>query len=220
MEQKYNGYTNRETWLVMLWINNEPGPYFYWEEQTSETLRTYSGAEAYSRLTDALEEWCQEQGPQLGATLFADLLSTALARVQWGEIAESLIDGVQESSSHDPVVYVYSRKQALADGVLIDAGNLAKETGFTVPVALTSTVWESYVRVPAAVPWQDETGRLWDILTMLRHAIRAEADSREARFKVLVQNDEKAPELVELKAISGPGDDGEHVLTIMLPNED
>jgi hypothetical protein len=55
---------------------------------------------------------------------------------------------------------------------------------------------------------------------MLRHAIARGSKGDEVCFKVLVQNDERPPQLVTLKAISGPGDDGEHVLTIMLPDED
>ena len=36
-----------------------------------------------------------------------------------------------------PPIHTYTRAQALADGVLVDAGPLAKEAGFRWPVALT-----------------------------------------------------------------------------------
>ena len=39
-------------------------------------------------------------------------------------------------------------------------------------------------------------------------------------FEVLVRNDDQAPRPVTLKAICGPGDTPEPVLTIMLPEED
>ena len=51
--------------------------------------------------------------------------------------------------------------QAIADGVLIDATELAKEAGFRIPVAVTAGVWAECVAVPAGVADQDETGRLW-----------------------------------------------------------
>jgi hypothetical protein len=35
-----------------------------------------------------------------------------------------------------------------------------------------------------------------------------------------VRNDERTPALVRLKAVCGPGDRGEPVITIMLPEED
>jgi hypothetical protein len=70
---------------------------------------------------------------------------------------------------------------------------------------------------------QDEAGRLWDVLTMLRAAAcRPSDDPHELRFAVHVRNDnrERTPPLVCLKALCGPGDQGEPVVTVMLPEED
>jgi hypothetical protein len=58
---------------------------------------------------------------------------------------------------------------------------------------------------------------------MLRWAIRGSKDGgSEVRFSVHVRNDnrEGTPPLVRLKAMCGPGDHGEPVLTVMLPEED
>lgn len=120
----------------------------------------------------------------------------------------------------DEVIYAYTRKQAIADGVLHDVSELAEEAGFRFPVAITAAVWAAYVAVPDACPWQDEKGRLWDILMMLRYAIRSNLDSSQLRFTVAVQNDERGPKPVTLKAVCGPGDDAEAVLTVMLLDED
>src|SRR5271166_3887146 len=117
----------------------------------------------------------------------------------------------------------YTRAQALADGVLVDATPLARECGFKYPVALTSAAWAAVVAVPSGVVPQDEQGRLWDVLVMLLHAIRsARSDGREIRFGVHVRQDnrDRVPPLVRLKALCGPGDEGEPVLAILLPNED
>jgi hypothetical protein len=117
------------------------------------------------------------------------------------------------------VVFRYSREQAIEDGVLIDAGVLAYEAGFRYSVALTAAAWNLCVAVPASCPWQDERGRLWDVLNVLRVNARRRSSST-VEFSVLVQNDQSGPQLITLQAVCGPGDDLEPVITVMLPGED
>lgn len=121
-----------------------------------------------------------------------------------------------------PVIYSYTRAQAIVDGVLIDVTALAQEAGFKMPVAITNGVYSEYVAVPDAATGQDEEGRLWDVLWMLQHAIRSSKGSGSAiTFKVLVQNSDDAPASpIELNAVCGPGDNAEPVITVMLPGED
>jgi hypothetical protein len=106
--------------------------------------------------------------------------------------------------------------------VLIDVSSTAREAGIRWPVALTRAVWERCVTVPLGVLCQNESGRLWDVLTMLRFALGGSNGARELRFGGHVRNDnrERTPPLVRLKAVSGPGDDGDPVLTLMAPDED
>jgi hypothetical protein len=120
------------------------------------------------------------------------------------------------------IISVYTRAQAIADGVLVDVTGAAKEAGYRYPVALTRAVWGRYVEVPAGVMAQDEAGRLWDILHMLRHAIRNSDGGPELLFSLHVRNDnrEELPPLVNLKAVCGPDDDGSPCLTVLLPDED
>jgi len=63
-----------------------------------------------------------------------------------------------------------SRAQALEDGVLIDAGPMAREAGLIWPVALTSAAWEDCVAWSDADSvrqvHRDEAGRMWDVLYM------------------------------------------------------
>jgi hypothetical protein len=56
----------------------------------------------------------------------------------------------------------------------------------------------------------------------LRCAIGRSDDRLEVRFAVHVRNDnrEGTPPLVQLKVVWGPGDQGEPVITLMLPSED
>jgi hypothetical protein len=121
------------------------------------------------------------------------------------------------------VLYAYTRKDALADGVQIDVSEMAREAGLKFPVYLTRAVWENYVRVPDGVRCQDESGRLWDVMWMLRTAARRTGGS-QMMFKLHVRNDNRVrtPPLVTLKAVCGPLDidDPRPAITCMLPSED
>lgn len=119
------------------------------------------------------------------------------------------------------LIFAYTRADALADGVLVEApAELARQAGFTVHVALTAGAWSSAVAVPPHLKGlQDETGRLWDVLAVLRRAIRSAGETDRADFRVLVF-DGARHRSVDLYALIGPGDDGEPVITVMLPGED
>jgi hypothetical protein len=120
------------------------------------------------------------------------------------------------------LIHRYTRADAIRDGVLIDVSATAREAGFKYPVALTAAAWARCVAVPPGVVCQDEAGRLWDVLTMLRFAVRGESGgARELRFGVHVRNDnrDRAPQLVRLKALCGPGDQGEPVITVTLADQ-
>ncbi|MEW6770138.1 MAG: DUF6573 family protein [Bacillota bacterium] len=121
------------------------------------------------------------------------------------------------------IIDVYTRKQAIEDGVLVDVSETAREAGYKYPVAVTHAVWAEVI-VPtedARKLGQSEEGRLWDVLSVLRHCIVAsKGDMQELLFKVLVAFDGIKPKPVKLKAVCGPGDQGEPVITIMYPSED
>ena len=116
----------------------------------------------------------------------------------------------------------YSRAQAIEDGVLVDVSSRAREAGIKFPVALTSAVWTKCVEVPPGVVCQDEAGRLWDVLWMLKCAIRRSDGGAVLYFRLNVRNDnrENTPPLVGLKAVCGPDDDASPCITVMLPEED
>ena len=126
------------------------------------------------------------------------------------------------------VISTYSRAQAIDDGVLIDAGSMAREAGFKWPVAVTSAAWCDCVAWSESdnqkQAYQDESGRLWDVLFMASHAIRAVSGSGDRRnfslYRVPRNGQSQEAEEVTLKLIVGPGDQGEPVITILLPNED
>ena len=118
------------------------------------------------------------------------------------------------------VLFAYTRKQAIKDGVLVDVSTLAKEAGFKYHVAMTHAAFTRYVEVPEACPWQDLSGRLWDVLWMLQVAIKQTPERNPLHFSLMVQNEPGPAEEVTLKAVCGPDDLAQPCITIMLPNED
>jgi len=122
-----------------------------------------------------------------------------------------------------PIIYAYTRAQALADGVQVDISTTAQEAGIRFPVFITRSAFEAYVTVPPNVTGQDEAGRLWDVVWMLRHAIRkATPGQTRLPFALYVRNDNRAPRLIKLIAECGPLDldKPEPAIIIMMPGED
>ncbi len=109
----------------------------------------------------------------------------------------------QNDSPFGPVIYSYTRKQAVADGVQVDVTKTAKEAGISFPVFLTRTVFDAYVAVPEGVTGQDEAGRLWDVCWMLRFAIlRSRSGQDRVPVALYVRNDNHRAKLVKLIAQS------------------
>src|SRR5262245_16085707 len=80
-------------------------------------------------------------------------------------------DRIPTSEVFGECLSAYTRKQAIADGWLIDVSSMAMEAGIKFPVVITATVFSR------CVSWtgggcQDESGRLWDVVWMLRCAIK------------------------------------------------
>lgn len=119
------------------------------------------------------------------------------------------------------LIHRYTRAEALEDGTLVDVTETAKGAGFRIPVALTRTAWSDCVAWTEEdnerVVYQDESGRLWDLLWMAINAARRNTEASRLEFKVLrVPRDSRTgqPVSVTLVLDIGPGDQGEAVITI------
>jgi hypothetical protein len=127
------------------------------------------------------------------------------------------------NNENDPIIYAYTRSQAVADGFQIEVTTVAREAGITFPFFLTRAVYDNYVIVPAGVSAQDEAGRLWDVVWMTRFAIR-KAQPNQTRLPVAlyVRNDNERARLIKLIAVCGPLDidDPQPAITVMMPDED
>jgi hypothetical protein len=117
------------------------------------------------------------------------------------------------------LIYAYTRTQAIADGVLIDVSTTAREAGIIWPVALTSALWDDIADIPAPLQGlADVAGRLWDVLWMARMAIHR-SDASDLTYELILPVGDGEAELYTVRAVAGPGDAGEPVITLMRPNE-
>ena len=97
-EKNYNGWTNYETWLVALWLGNEPGTYEDTREMTKSHVREH-GKECEYLLSKSIKDYVEELLPDLGASLAADLMGAAMSEVDWQDIAENYLS--DESDEED-----------------------------------------------------------------------------------------------------------------------
>ncbi|MGB9498726.1 MAG: DUF6573 family protein [Dissulfuribacterales bacterium] len=118
------------------------------------------------------------------------------------------------------VIYSYTRKQAIEDGVLIDVSDTATEVGIKYPVAVTSAVWNRYIKPDSSLKsfGQSVHGRLWDMLWMF--CVNTFICKDSILYYDVYFLMEKKLELITLKAVCGPGDTMSPVVTIMLSGED
>jgi hypothetical protein len=239
--EKHNGWKNYETWAVALWIDNDKASSDWWRDaarqhgvdaptcsQVTSGMWTASEASRFN-LADQLKAEISNSTPLKEPTMFADLLNAALAEVDWQEIADHLLKDVREETRPPPndatpgdwpVIFQYSRADAIGDGVLFDLTAPAKETGIKHPVAVTAGVWAVCVAVPDS-PWNNEAERILDLITMLRLAMLRSVGGDRVDFEVCVQTGKRKQQTIPLYALCHPGDDGRTpVITVMLPHED
>jgi len=85
MAEKYEGWTNYETWAVNLWLLNDAGDYEYWLEMAGTTYKEAEKSKYLSKkeeatitLADFMKESIEEFNPVTDASLYSDLMSSAI----------------------------------------------------------------------------------------------------------------------------------------------
>ncbi len=97
----YNGWTNHETWLVDLWVDNEQSLQEYLIETAQQIVDSSASTEhltskerALIDMSYFLEEWLtgliEVRTPEPG--LLNDLLHSSIKSVNLTEVAQSLLD--------------------------------------------------------------------------------------------------------------------------------
>ena len=133
----------------------------------------------------------------------------------------------EEPEPFGPLIFSYSRADALRDGVLVDVSELAREAGIKYPLAVTAGVlhvlapWAGNPAGDVSKPepgqplygtGQSFTGRAWDLLMILRLEMRrAPAGADRVDFAPLFLRDDGVTAPQAMYAVVGPGGDAEPV---------
>ena len=81
VDTEYDGWSNRETWVVNLWFTNDE---CYYEE-----LRSIIKNFDIDEQAEEIEQYAHRIIDVNEASMTTDLLSTSLGRVDWHEIARA-----------------------------------------------------------------------------------------------------------------------------------
>lgn len=119
------------------------------------------------------------------------------------------------NSPFGEVIYSYTRKQAIEDGVLINLSQFPVIRVFwSQNLCCTDSVWAAIEEATKA--GCDLDGVLHDISWIAKTTIsQGNRTADTVKFKVAIGN-----RTVDLKLICGPGDHAEPVLTLLLQHED
>ncbi len=121
-------------------------------------------------------------------------------------------------------ISVYTREQAIDDGVLIDGtiGDLAEVSRqhFKYPIAMTAEVFEIIERAVNNPKYGNDYKGVWhDILYMSIHSPTEDLGLSGHLFQVIIKGAGRK-QCHTLKILCHPDDNAEPVLTVMLPNQD
>jgi hypothetical protein len=146
----HEGWTNFETWAVNLWINNDRGSYEHYRELAEialeDTVESYEGKldktareEATGLLAQRVRGEVEAAAPELGGTLYSDLLNAALSKVDWLEIAAAFFEdfepdetsgeGDQDDEDAKAFEAIKRERQARQGQPLFDLGRTVSTPG-------------------------------------------------------------------------------------------
>jgi hypothetical protein len=123
---------------------------------------------------------------------------------------------------HEPPPAIQlTREEALKSGALIDVTPIARQVGFSYPVALTRTLWQAGITASQQVPEPLIEGRIRDVLMALR--LRFETIpvvSPLIGFPALLAiPPQEIPQLYPLYALIQPDRESEAAITLLHPSD-
>lgn len=122
-------------------------------------------------------------------------------------------------------IHIYTRRQAIEDGALVDLTGPESDTAevcrqhYRYPVACTADVFNIMRRaVENRRHRNDYKGVVHDMLWMSR-TYKRQLSPSAVMFRVIITGAGRR-KTFDFKLVVGPGDQGEPVITIMMPDED
>ncbi len=103
-DSSYNGWSNYETWVVNLWLGNDEGSYNTcrtlaqrcFEEAVADQVLSRKERACY-QLANELKEMLEDSNPLASeASVYSDLLNASISEVNWKEIANSLLQEIDD----------------------------------------------------------------------------------------------------------------------------
>jgi len=102
--QKYNGYTNYETWAMDLWLSNDYGTYNHikkdivpeceeeaeYDDNVERGIWTKKEAVKYC-VADRIKDMVEEEMPEVKG-VWSDFLNASLSEVDWDDVAEGFLE--------------------------------------------------------------------------------------------------------------------------------
>lgn len=81
--ENYNGYSNRSTWALAIWIMTDESLKNYWKYKAKTFME--------EELTEELKNYFEERNPlSKDFTFYSDLLNNSLKEINWNEVARNL----------------------------------------------------------------------------------------------------------------------------------
>lgn len=112
--KEYNGWTNYETWLVKLWMDNDEGSQNHWKEKAEQIWKDTDHDQHFTKseraalilagtLKDEHEAHYLEalRHAKQECSWMSDMLGAAMSEVDWREIAASLLEDHCEDYSKE-----------------------------------------------------------------------------------------------------------------------
>jgi len=88
MATTYNGWQNYETWNCALWLSSD----YSFDTAIHDFINVLDDCDnQIDEIIDFIKSIVEDVTPDLGASMFADLLNNSLSQINYFEIAESYL---------------------------------------------------------------------------------------------------------------------------------